>query len=79
MATRGRIPLSRVLEELDDGNASADPVADGSDDDLGMDSDYYNSSGEGIYILLLIYIKAKYSFIILLVQKFLKSYAEYDD
>ena len=49
-----------------------------SDDDLGMDSDYYNSSGEGIYFLLLIYIKAKYSFIIL-VQKFLKSYAEYDD
>ena len=36
MATRGRIPLSRVLEELD---ASAGPVADGSDDELGMDSD----------------------------------------
>ena len=36
---------------------------------------------EKVYIfLLLIYIKAKYSFIILLlVQKFLKSYAEYDD
>ena len=43
MATRGRIPLSRVLEELEDDNASAGPVADGSDDDLGMDSDYYNS------------------------------------
>ena len=45
-ATRGRIPLSRLLEELHDD--SAGPVADGSDEDLGMDSDYYNSSGEGI-------------------------------
>ena len=79
MATRGRIPLSRVLEELEDDNASAGPVADGSDDDLGMDSDYYNSSGEGIFFLLLILYKAKYSFTLLLVQKFLKSYAEYDD
>ena len=51
MATRGRIPLSRVLEELD---ASAGPVADGSDDDLGMDSDYYNSSGEGIFLIIII-------------------------
>ena len=50
MATRGRIPLSRVLEELD---ASAGPVADGSDDDLGMDSDYYNSSGEGIFLIII--------------------------
>ena len=32
------IPL-RVLEELDD-NTSADPVANGSDDDLGNHSDY---------------------------------------
>ena len=50
MATRGRIPLSRVLEELD---ASAGPVADGSDD-LGMDSDYYNSSGEGIFLIIIL-------------------------
>ena len=28
------------------------PVADGSDDDLGMDSDYYNSSGEGIFSII---------------------------
>ena len=35
-------------------HASAGPVADGSDDDLGMDSDYFNSSGEGIYIFLLL-------------------------
>ena len=28
------------------------PVADGSDDDLGMDSDYYNSSGEGIFYII---------------------------
>ena len=51
MATRGRIPLSRVLEELD---TSAGPVADGSDDDLGMDSDYYNSSGEGKFLIIII-------------------------
>ena len=31
------------------------------------------------FFLLLILYKAKYSFTLLLVQKFLKSYAEYDD
>ena len=48
MARRGRIPLDTVLQQL------SDPVADGSDDDLGMDSDYdYNSdsSEEGSFIL----------------------------
>ena len=34
MATRGRIPLTRVVEELD---ASVGPVASDSDYDLGMD------------------------------------------
>ena len=50
MATKGRILLSRVLEQLD---TAAGPVAEGSDDDLGMNSDYdydSDSSVEGIII-----------------------------
>ena len=34
------MPLTTVLQQLDDDDASAELVADGSDDDLGMNSDY---------------------------------------
>ena len=51
MATRGRIPLSTVLQHLDDDDICADLVADGSNDDLGMNSDY-DSSVEGIFITI---------------------------
>ena len=50
MATRSRIPLSTVLQHLDD-DICADLIADGSDDDLGMNSDYDNSV-EGIFITI---------------------------
>ena len=52
MATRGRVPLSTVLQQLDD-DASAELVADGSDDDLGMNSDYdydFDDPEEGSFI-----------------------------
>ena len=45
------MPLDSVLRYLDDEDRSTDFIADGSDDDLGMNSDYdYDSdnSVEGI-------------------------------
>ena len=51
MARRGFIELDSVLRYLDDEDRSTDFIADGSDDDLGMNSDYdYESDNlvEGI-------------------------------
>ena len=44
------MPLDSVLRQLDDEDRSTDIMADGSDDDLGMNSDYdeLDSSAEGI-------------------------------
>ena len=51
MARRSAIPLSEVIQQLSCGNSLEDPLDDGSDDDLGMDSDYdCDSSMEGIII-----------------------------
>ena len=51
MARRGFIEVDSVLRYLDDEDRSTDFIADGSDDDLGMNSDYdYESDNlvEGI-------------------------------
>ena len=47
MASRSRLPLSTVLQQLDD-DCPAELVADGSDNDLGMNSDYDYSSDSSV-------------------------------
>ena len=59
----GRFPLSRVLEQLENDDAVGGPFADGSDDDLGMDSDYdYNSDSSVEGTIIIIIVQGKHPF-----------------
>ena len=52
MARRSRISVNDVLQQLDDDDCFDCEMAEGSDDDLGMNTDYdydSDSSVEGIY------------------------------
>ena len=59
MAT-GRFPLSRVLEQLE--NDAVGGPFDGSDDDLGMDSDYDYNSDSSVEGTIIIIVQRKHPF-----------------
>ena len=56
-----RFPLSRVLEQLENDDAIGGPFADGSDDDLGMDSDLDYSSDSSVEGTIIV-VQSKYPF-----------------
>ena len=75
MATRDRIPLVGSWSN----DTAAGPIAEGSDDDLGMNSDYdYNSDSSVEGIIFTEYSQTFIQIIAIIIIKFLNFYTEHN-